>query len=85
MKQYGKVIFFDNYNGIIKGIDGIEYILNHNNIDKGRLNKGDNVEFIPEEYTTLEIKKYIARRVKKLTFDKETLSESTEKKPKTRN
>ena len=69
MKIYGIVDYYDNYNGIIKGNDGKDYILNYkylSNPEKTTIEKGDYVEFIPEEYTTIETKLYIARSVKKI-------------------
>ena len=69
MKTYGVINYYDDFNGLIKGTDGIDYILNNKNInvpDDIKLQKGDYVEFVPEQFTTIETNLYIARNIKKV-------------------
>ncbi len=70
LKTYGIVKDYDGYNGTIKGIDGINYILNYQelaNTNRNDIKVGDYVEFEPEQYNTIETNYYIARFIKKLT------------------
>ena len=56
--------------GIIKGVDGINYILNYKEITsilKDNLKKGDYVEFTPEAYNTVETNLFIARNIQKIS------------------
>ena len=82
MKEYGIVKFFDDYNGIIKGKDGLDYILNYNEINESNdnsLKKGDFVEFVPEQYNTIETNLYIARSVKKISKETKNSLEASQK------
>lgn len=67
--QYGKVQEYNGFTGFIKGLDGKNYILTNDNINKlvDDIKEGDNVSFTPEEYKTIEINKNIARNIKVLT------------------
>ena len=69
--EIGKVIEYNGFAGYIKGIDGKKYLLTNDNINKyvESLKKGDNVSFIPEEYSTIEISENIARDIRVLTKD----------------
>lgn len=67
MKQIGIVKEFDNYNGLISGIDNKEYKLMKHEI-KGNVTKGDIVIFDSE--TVNNETTNIARFVKKLNKEK---------------
>ena len=67
MKTFGKVKEYDGYNGIIKGVDGNNYILMSREItDKKELKINDNVSFEPDFFETPETEAYIARFVTKI-------------------
>lgn len=70
MRIYGIVKDYDGYNGTIEGINGINYILNYQELvdtNRNDIKVGDYVEFEPEQYNTIETNYYIARFIKKLT------------------
>ncbi len=72
MKQFGKVVAFNGFNGFIKGIDGKDYlIINHEIMDEIKLN--DNVYFEPDNYKSTEIDQDIARFIRpiKKGYEKE--------------
>ena len=65
MKDYGKVIKFDGYVGIIIDKEGKEFLLLKQEIvENNKIQEGDSVIFNPEIYENGIIKKDIARFVK---------------------
>ena len=66
MKTYGKVMEYDGYNGIIKAIDGKDYLLMNSEAIDGDLKANDNVSFEPDVFETPEYKENVARFVKRL-------------------
>ncbi len=82
MKINGVVIDFDKYNGLIKGADGKEYILNYKEItekDNTNISNGDYVEFYPETFKTVEVYMNVARNIKKVLKEEEITNESKSK------
>jgi hypothetical protein len=66
MKTYGKLLDYENGYGHILSVDGKEYIVLDRDILNLDLNKNDYVEFIAEQYNSVETNIDIARFVKKL-------------------
>ena len=69
MKTYGKVVDYDGFYGHIKAVDGQNYIVLDKEILIDNLKQSDYVEFVAEQYNTVETNINIARFVKKI--DKE--------------
>lgn len=67
MKIYGKVSLYDGFTGTILGMDGHSYLLLKQEIISGEVNVNDYVSFDGEIYQDIELTKYIARFVKKIS------------------
>lgn len=76
MKIYGKLVDYNGLFGHIKAVDGQNYIVLDKDILQANINVSDYVEFIGENYKTVETDINIARFVKKM--DK-NLNEEQEK------
>lgn len=69
MKCYGKIVDYDGRYGHIKSVDGKNYIVLDKDMLESNLNVSDYVEFVGENYSTVETNIDIARFVKKLEKD----------------
>lgn len=73
MKTFGKIKNFNGYNGLIRGIDGKDYILMRKEVySKDNLQEDDHVYFEIDHKETPEISENIARFVKKLEIKRGT-------------
>lgn len=66
MKCYGKIVDFDGYVGNIKGVNGKDYLFLCTDIVTGGIQIDDYVSFDCECYEDIELKKNMARFVKKM-------------------
>ncbi len=72
MILFGKVKEYNGFNGIIKGVDNKDYILQRKEVSYDNvIDVNDKVYFEPDYVETPETKEYIARFVKKLDNKKE--------------
>lgn len=67
MKCYGKVINYDGFTGTIMGLDGNKYLLVRDNLLDNNVKEEDFVSFDKDMYRDIEITKYIARFVKRIS------------------
>lgn len=70
MKSYGKIVDYNGMYGHIKSVDGKNYIVLDKDMLESNLNVADYVEFVGENYNTVETNIDIARFVKKLEKNK---------------
>lgn len=66
MKTYGKVVDYDGFYGYIRAVDGQNYIVLDKDMLESNLKQADYVEFLAEQYNTVETNINIARFVKKI-------------------
>lgn len=77
MKTYGKVVDYDGFYGHIRAVDGQNYIVLDKDMVESNLKQSDYVEFVAEQFDTVETNINIARFVKRLDQTKQEEQEKS--------
>ncbi len=75
---YGKIIYFDGYDGYVMGYDKKRYSISADNIKEDQtLKVGDYIKFVPDIYEGVEHKEYVAVNIEPLIINNDEKTNQT--------